>query len=173
MLLAGLAVDPNNQDLLANLEATYAWIAAEPEAPGPAGEVLAKVTARVNANLRAAPSTDSARVGLATSGSELTVLGTSPGGDWLRIDRGRQPDAYVAAYLVHEIRPVPGASARLECAGQGEGMRCASRLQPADGGPIDQVDAAERLAKAGLAAEEVGARLQQVEELRQALGQSD
>jgi hypothetical protein len=41
------------------------------------------------------------------------------------------------------------------------------------GRPINQGDATERLVKAGLAAEEVGARLQQVKELRQALGQSD
>ena len=173
MLLAGLAVDPNNQDLLANLEATYAWIAAKPEAPGPAGEVLARVTTRVNANLRAGPMIDSRKVGLATSGRELTVVGTSPGGDWLRIDRGREPDAYIAAYLVHDIRPVPGASARLECAGQDEDMRCSSRPESIRGGPIDQRDATERLAKAGLAAEEVGAKLQQVKELRSSLGQSD
>jgi hypothetical protein len=173
MLLAGLAVDPNNQDLLANLEATYAWIAAKPEAPGPAGEVLARVTTRVNANLRAGPMIDSRKVGLATSDSELIVVGTSPGGDWLRIDRGREPDAYIAAYLVHDIRPVPGASARLECAGQDEDMRCSSRPESIRGGPIDQRDATERLAKAGLAAEEVGAKLQQVKELRSSLGQSD
>ena len=173
MLLAGLAVDPNNQDLLGNLQATYAWIAAESAGPGGAGAPLARATVRVNANLRAGPTTDSRRIALATSGSELTVVGTSPDGDWLRIDRGREPDAYIAAYLMRDIRPIPGASARLECAGQGEGMRCSSRPEPVPGHPLDQGDATERLAEAGLAAEEVGARLQQVKELRQALGQSD
>jgi len=173
MLLAGLAVDPNSQDLLGNLEATYAWIAAEPAGPGGAGEPLARATVRVNANLRAGPTTDSRKVGLATDGSELTVVGTSPGGDWLRIDRGQEPDAYIAAYLVHDIRPVPGGRARLECGGQGEGMRCSSRPESIRDGPINQRDATERLDKAGLAAEEVGARLKQVKELRSALGQSD
>jgi hypothetical protein len=173
MLLAGLAVDPNNQDLLANLEATYAWLAAEPANPGQAGEVFARATVRVDANLRAAPTVDGARVGLATSGSSLKVIGMSPDGAWLRIDRGDAPDAYIAAYLVQDIRSVRGASASLECAGQGEAMRCSSRPEPVRGGPMGPRDSIDRLAEAGLSAEEVGARLQQVKQLRQALGQLD
>ena len=34
MLLAGLAVDPNNTEVLTNLQATYAWLAASPAATG-------------------------------------------------------------------------------------------------------------------------------------------
>ena len=105
MLLAGLAVDPNNTDLLANLQTTYAWLAGQPG--GDVGETgaLATGVVRVNANLRAGPSTDAPVVGLAPRGSRIRVTGIDASGHWLRVDRGAEPDAFVAARLVQDLEP--------------------------------------------------------------------
>ena len=166
MLLAGLAVDPNNTDLLSNLQATYAWLAEDTEEP--TGGPLAEATARVNANLRAAPTTDSPKVGLAGSGSRLTITGTNAAGDWLRVDRGDGADAYVLADLVTDLRPVAGASARLACTEAGGRLAC--RTTPTGLAPIPPRPS-PRLTEAGLSPGEVAERLAQVKELRQALGQ--
>ena len=104
MLLAGLAVDPNNAELLANLQATYAWLDASPAGPRRAGGARDRVV-RVNANLRAGPSTDAPVVGLAPRGSRIRFTGTDPSGQWLRVDRGAEPDAFVAARLVQDLQP--------------------------------------------------------------------
>jgi Bacterial SH3 domain len=182
MLLAGLAVDPNNTDLLANLETTYAWLSGQPA--GELGEPVALATgvARVNANLRAGPNTDAPVVGLAQRGSRIRVTGIVASGQWLRVDRGAEPDAFVAARLVQDLEP-----AGLECgrdiapeicaalrAGVEDGhesklpelFRTLEGAQTGTGAAIPS-----RLAAAGLTAAEVDARLAEVNQLRHALGQ--
>ncbi len=183
MLLAGLAVDPNNADLLASLQATYAWLAGEPgdEAGGTA--TLATGVAGVNANLRAGPSTDAPVVGRAPRGSRIKVAGADPSGHWLRVDRGAAPDAFVAARLVQDLEPAGlecGRDLALEvCVALRAGPEDAQRssklpelfrtLEGARPGTGEAIPA--RLAAAGLTAPEVNARLVEIQELRHALGQ--
>jgi hypothetical protein len=183
MLLTGLAVDPNNADLLANLQATYGWLAGQPESdPGdPAG--LATGVVRVNANLRAGPSTDAPVVGLAQRGSRLSFTGTDVNGHWLRVDRGAEPDAFVAARLVQNLEP-----SGVECGRDIALEICAAlRADPQDAqasaklpelfrtleGARTGTDEPlhSRLAAAGFTAAEVDLRLAEVKQLRQALGQ--
>jgi Bacterial SH3 domain len=181
MLLAGLAVDPNNTDLLASLQATYAWLAGEPDggAGDPAG--LATGVVRVNANLRAGPSTDAPAVGLAQRGSRLSFTGTDVSGHWLRVDRGAEPDAYVAARLVRDLEPSGLECSRdiaLEiCAALRAGPQGAQALSKLPGlfRTLEDARTGEaipsRLAAAGLTAAEVDTRLAEVKQLRHALGQ--
>jgi hypothetical protein len=180
MLLAGLAVDPNNADLLANLQAAYAWLAGQPSEE--AGETLAAGVARVNANLRAGPGKDASVVGLAQRGSRIKVTGIDASGHWLRVDRGTEPDAFVAAHLVQNLEPAGlgcGTEiAREICAALRAGVQDGQesklpelfrRLEGAKAGTGAAIPS--RLDAAGLTAAEVDARLAEVQQLRQALGQ--
>ena len=185
MLLAGLAVDPNNTDLLANLQATYAWLAGQPG--GDVGETgaLATGVVRVNANLRAGPSTDAPVVGLAPRGSRIKFTGTDASGHWLRVDRGAEPDAFVAARLVQDLEPSGlecGRDIALEvCAALRAGPQDAQEfsklpelfrtLEGAQTGTGEAIPS--RLAAAGLTAAEVDARLAEVKQLRHALGRAE
>src|SRR5690606_35074102 len=179
MLLAGLAVDPNNGDLLANLQATYAWLAGQPA--GGAG-VLATGQARVNANLRAGPSMDAPVVGLLEGGGQIRITGTDASGQWLRIARAAAPDVFVAAGVVQRIEPF-GA----ECGRDVTTEICrALRSGPREAQDFSELahlfrtleatqperveDTSSRLALAGLSAAEVDARLQEIQALRRALG---
>jgi hypothetical protein len=181
MLLAGLAVDPNNADLLANLQTTYAWLAGEPA--GSATAALATGLVRVNANLRAAPGIDAPAIGLADGGSRIKITGTDASGQWLRVDRGAAPEAFVAARLVQDLEPSglacgrdiasetcatlrSGPQGRQEFAALAELFR---RLEQARARDLQASSA--RLAAAGLTAAEVDARLMAINELRQALGE--
>jgi hypothetical protein len=183
MLLAGLAVDPNNADLLANLEATYAWLARQPGGAAGRGGALATGIVRVNANLRAGPSTDAPMVGLAQRGSRIGLAGTDASGKWLRVDRGAEPDAFVAARLVQDLEP-----AGLECGREIALEVCAAlRADSREAQEFSKLPALfrtlesartgtgaalpSRLAAAGLTAAEADARLAEVQQLRQALGQ--
>jgi hypothetical protein len=179
MLLAGLAVDPNNADLLANLQTTYAWLAGKPAGSA----ALATGLARVNANLRAAPGIDAPAIGLVQGGSRIKITGTDASGEWLRVDRGPAPDAFVAARLVRDLEP-----SGLEC-GRDIAIEICTTLRsgPQDRreftaltelfATLEQARARDlqansaRLAAAGLTAAEVDARLAQIEELRHALGE--
>jgi Bacterial SH3 domain len=183
MLLAGLAVDPNNTELLANLQATYAWLAGQPAGSESRRTALATGVVRVNANLRAEPSTDAPVVGLVQGGSRIELNGTDGGGQWLRVDRGAEPDAFVAARLIGDLQP-----SELECGREISTDLCAAlRSGPQDPQEfaalpelferLEQAQArsfqgtSSRLAVAGLTAAEVGTRLEQIQELRQALGE--
>ena len=152
---------------------------------------LATGVAQVNANLRAGPSTDAPVVGLAPRGSRIRVTGTDASGHWLRVNRGAEPDAFVAARLVQDLEP-----SGLECGREIEVEICAALRA----GPQDAQDFSElpklfrtlegaqtphpicckaetgeaipsRLAAAGLTAAEVDSRLAEVKQLRHALGQ--
>jgi Bacterial SH3 domain len=183
MLLAGLAVDPNNTDLLANLQTTYAWLAGQPSAQVGETVVLATGVVQVNANLRAGPSTDAPVVGLAPRGSRIRVAGTDVSGHWLRVDRGVDPDAFVAARLVQDLEPSGlecGRDIAVEiCAALRAGPRDAQQFSALAGlfrtlagaqmGTGEATPA--RLAAAGLTATEVDTRLMEVKQLRQALGE--
>jgi hypothetical protein len=181
MLLAGLAVDPNNTDLLASLETTYAWLAGQPGGAMGESGALATGVARVNANLRGGPNTDAPVIGLAQRGSPITGIDAS--GDWLRVDRGAEPDAFVAARLVQDLEPAGlqcGRDITLEiCAALRTGPQYAPELpklpelfrmlEGAQAGTGEAVPS--RLAAAGLTAAEVDTRLMEVKQLRHALGQ--
>jgi hypothetical protein len=183
MLLAGLAVDPNNADLLANLQATYAWLAGQPAGSETESAALATGEVRVNANLRAAPSIDAPVVGLAEGGGQIRINGTDASGQWLRVDRGAEPDAFVAARLIQDLEP-----AGLQCGRDIPTEICQAlrsdlqdaqefsalselfkRLEVAQSQRVQETSS--RLALAGLTAAEVDTRLQEVQELRQALGE--
>jgi Bacterial SH3 domain len=183
MLLAGLAVDPNNTDLLANLQTTYAWLAGQPSAQVGETVVLATGVVQVNANLRAGPSTDAPVVGLAPRGSRLKVAGTDVSGHWLRVDRGVDPDAFVAARLVQHLEP-----SGLECgrdiaveicaalrAGPGDAQQfsaLAGLFRTLAGAQMATGEATPaRLAAVGLTAAEIDTRLMEVKQLRQDLGE--
>jgi hypothetical protein len=183
MLLAGLAVDPNNTEMLTNLQATYAWLAGEPGGNGGETGALATGVVRVNANLRAGPSTDAPAVGLAQRGSRLNFTGTDGSGHWLRVDRGAEPDAFVAARLVQDLEP-----SGLECGRDIAPKVCAAlRAGPQDAQEFSnlpelfrtlegaQTGTGEaipsRLAAAGLTAAEVDSRLAEVKQLRHSLGE--
>ena len=185
MLLAGLAVDPNNADLLANLQATYTWLAGQPGGSEVESAALATGVVRVNANLRAAPTTDAPAVGLAEGGSRIRLNGTDASGHWLRVERGAEPDVFVAARLVQNLEP-----AGLVCGREIPSEVCAAlSANPQDAQEfsalselferLEQVRApsgqatSSRLAVAGLSAAEVGTRLEEIEKLRQALGALD
>ena len=183
--IAGLAVDPNNTELLANLQATYAWLAGQPG--GDVGETgaLATGVVRVNANLRAGPSTDAPVVGLAPRGSRIKFTGTDASGHWLRVDRGAEPDAFVAARLVQDLEPSGlecGRDIALEvCAALRAGPQDAQEfsklpelfrtLEGAQTGTGEAIPS--RLAAAGLTAAEVDTRLAEVKQLRHALGRAE
>jgi hypothetical protein len=183
MLLAGLAVDPNNTELLANLQAIYAWLAGQPAGSEVRRAALATGVVRVNANLRAEPSTAASVVGLAQGGSQIRVKGTDGSGHWLRVDRGAEPDAFVATRLIRELQP-----SGLECGRDISSEVCAAlRSNPQDAHEFSalpelfetleqaQTRAVQatpsRLAEAGLTAADVGTRLKEIKDLRQALGQ--
>jgi hypothetical protein len=182
MLLAGLAVDPNNAELLANLQATYAWLARQSGGAAGGRGALATGVVRVNANLRAGPSTDAPVVGLAQRGSRIRFTGIDPSGHWLRVDRGAEPDAFVAARLVQDLEP-----SGLECSRDVAPEVCAALRGGVQDGQESQLPelfrtlegaqtgtgaaSPSRLAAAGLTAAEVDARLAEVQQLRQALGQ--
>jgi hypothetical protein len=182
MLLAGLAVDPNNADLLANLQATYAWLARQPGGGSDTG-ALATGVMRVNANLRAGPSIDAPVVGLARRGSRIGFAGSDASGQWLRVDRGAEPDAFVAARLVQDLEPSgPECGrdiAREVCAALRAGpedplafSKLPELFRTLEGARTGTGEAfPSRLAAAGLTAAEVDARLAEVQQLRQALGQ--
>ena len=183
MLLAGLAVDPNNTEVLTNLQATYAWLAGQPGGNGGETGALATGVVRVNANLRAGPSTDAPAVGLAQRGSRLNFTGTDASGHWLRVDRGAEPDAFVAARLVQDLEPSGlecGRDIALKvCAALRAGPQDAQEfsnlpelfrtLEGAQTGTGEAIPS--RLAAAGLTAAEVDSRLAEVKQLRQALGE--
>jgi hypothetical protein len=183
MLLAGLSVDPNNADLLANLQATYAWLARQPGGAAGGRGALATGVVRVNANLRAGPSIDAPVVGLAQRGRRIGFAGIDASGQWLRVDRGAEPDAFVAARLVQDLEPSGlecGREIALEvCAALRADSREAQEfpklpelfrtLEGARTGTGAAVPS--RLTAAGLTAAEVDARLAEVQQLRQALGQ--
>jgi hypothetical protein len=181
MLLGGLAVDPNNTELLANLQTTYAWLAGEPA--GSATAALATGLVRVNANLRAAPSIDAPAIGLAQGGSRIKVTGTDASGQWLRVDRGAAPDAFVAARLVQDLEPSGVAcgpdvsNATCEALRSGPQDRQAFAVLAELFRTLEQARARDvqassaRLAAAGLTSAEVGERLMAIKELRQALGE--
>ncbi|HEX6110680.1 MAG TPA: SH3 domain-containing protein, partial [Geminicoccaceae bacterium] len=183
MLLAGLAVDPNNGDLLANLQGTYAWLAGQPAGSDVERPALATGEVRVNANLRAAPSIDAPVVGLAEGGGQIRINGTDATGQWLRVDRGAEPDAFVAARLIHDLEPFG-----LECGREISIEICRalrSDLQNAeDFAALSELfrtledaqrqrtqETSSRLAQAGLTAAEADTRLHEVQALRQALGE--
>jgi hypothetical protein len=182
MLLAGLAVEPNNIEVLTNLQVTYAWLAGQPG--GAVGENVALATGvvRVNANLRAGPSTDAPVVGLAPRGSRIRFTGTDASGHWLRVDRGAEPDAFVAARLVQDLEPsglecgraiAPEVCAALRDGAQdGQDSKLPELFRTLEGALTGTGEATtSRLAAAGLTAAEVDARLAEVKQLRQALGQ--
>jgi hypothetical protein len=183
MLLAGLAVDPNNAELLANLQATYAWLAGQPAGSDGNRGVLATGVVRVNANLRAEPSTDARAVGWAQGGSEIRVNGTDRSGQWLRVDRGAEPDAFIAARLIGDLQP-----SALECGRDISTEVCAALRSGPQGAQdfsalaelfrrLEQAQASSsqvsssRLAVAGLTAAEIGTRLKEIKDLRHALGE--
>ena len=183
MLLAGLAVEPNNGDLLANLQTTYAWLAGQPSGGESETGVLATGVVRVNANLRAGPSRDAPEVGLAEGGSRIRITGTDASGHWLRVGRGGAPDAFVAARLVRGLEPSGLQCGRDIATTLCEALRSGPQ-EPDEFPALAQlfqtlaqaqrvgVDAdAPRLAAAGLSAAEVGARLAEIEDLRHALGE--
>lgn len=182
LLLAGLAVDPNNVDLLANLQATYAWLAGQPGGSEDESAALATGVVRVNANLRAEPTTAARAVGLVQGGSQIRIKGTDPSGQWLRVERGAEPDAFVAARLIQDLEP-----AGVECGRDISTEICAAlhtgRQNAQEFSALSELFRAledaqmqrsratsSRLAAAGVSAAEVGARLREVKELRQALG---
>jgi hypothetical protein len=183
MLLGGLAVDPNNGDLLANLQATYAWLASRPG--GVEGESMALATGevRVNANLRAAPSLDAPVLSVAKGGRQIRINGIDASGEWLRVDRGAEPDAFVAARLIQNLQP-----SGLQCGREVSTEVCQalrSGVQDTQGfaalpevfRSLEQAqrqrvpETSSRLDLAGLTAAEVDTRLQEVQALRQALGE--
>ena len=182
MLLAGLAVEPNNGDLLANLQTTYAWLAGQP------GGARAR---RGPGDRRGAGQCQPAR---------RTKQGCPCG----RVGGGRQPNQF------HRYRRQRPLAARRPRRGAGRvrrgasrswsrafraGMRQGYRDHTLRGAPFwstgaDQFPAlaqlfqtlaqaqrvgveadAPRLAAAGLSAAEVGARLAEIEDLRHALGE--
>ena len=182
MLLAGLAVDPNNAEVLTNLQTTYAWLAGQPGGDVSATGALATGVVRVNVNLRGGPSTDAVVVGLAQRGSRIKVAGIDASGSWLRVDRGAEPDAFVAARLVQNLEPAGlqcGRNIALEiCAAlragvqDGQESKLPELFRTLEGAQTGTGAAMpSRLAAAGLTATEVDARLAEVKQLRQALGQ--
>jgi hypothetical protein len=182
MLLAGLAVDPNNTEVLTNLQATYAWLAGQPGEEAGEAAALAAGVARVNANLRAGPTKDAPVVGLAQRGSRIKVTGIDASGHWLRVDRGAEPDAFVAARLVQDLEPAglecgreiaPEICAALRSGAQdGQESKLPELFRTLEGAQTGTGEAIpSRLAAAGLTAAEVDARLAEVKQLRHALGQ--
>jgi Bacterial SH3 domain len=183
MLLGGLAVDPNNGDLLANLQATYAWLAGRPSGSGVETVALATGEVRVNANLRAAPTLDARVLGVAKEGRQIRINGIDASGEWLRVDRGAEPDAFVAARLIRNLQP-----SGLKCGREVSSAICQalrSGVQDTHGfAALSEVfrtleqaqrqrvpETSSRLDLAGLTAAEVDTRLQEVQALRQALGE--
>jgi hypothetical protein len=165
------------------LQATYAWLAGQPAGSEVGRAALTTGVVRVNANLRAEPSTAALVVGLVQGGSQIMVNGTDGSGQWLRVDRGAGPDAFVAARLVRDLQP-----SGLECGRDISTEVCAAlrsgpqdphefsalpelfeRLEQAQARSVQATSS--RLAVAGLTAAEVGTRLKEIKELRQALGE--
>jgi hypothetical protein len=183
MLLGGLAVDPNNGDLLANLQAIYAWLAGRPGGSGVEAVALATGEVRVNANLRAAPTLDARVIGVAEGGRQIRINGIDASGEWLRVERGAEPDAFVAARLIRNLQP-----SGLKCGREVSSAICQalrSGVQDTrDFTALSEVfrtleqaqrqrvpETSSRLDLAGLTAAEVDTRLQEVQALRQALGE--
>jgi hypothetical protein len=122
-------------------------------------------------------------VGLAPRGSPIRITGIDASGRWLRVDRGTEPDAFVAARLVQDLEPAGlqcGRDIALEiCAALRAAPQDApelsqlpelfSTLEDAQAGTAEAVPS--RLAAAGLTEAEVDTRLMEVKQLRHALGQ--
>ena len=144
---------------------------------------LATGEVRVNANLRAAPSLDAPVIGVAKGGPQIRITGTDASGQWLRVERGGEPDAFVAARLIRDLEP-----SGLECGRDVPTETCqALRDGPQDPQQSHALaelfrmleeartqrvpDTSSRRALAGLTAAQVDTRLREVEGLREALGQ--
>ncbi len=107
-----VALTEANSQLAAGEPGTTCFMVEAPaaaEVTGPAeGAATAPATrAKVlrNANLRAGPGTNFARMGMVRTGTEITVVGSNPAGDWYQLDNG----AWIAAYLIRlKAGPLPG-----------------------------------------------------------------
>ncbi len=86
--------------------ALAAW--AAPAAAFDVDDMKAPYTVTKNANLRAGPSTDYAKVGLLAAGTEITVTGKARDANWYRVAR---PDDTVAFIYGKLVRPA-GTTAR-------------------------------------------------------------
>lgn len=97
--------------------------AGQPQAARPTGPDLEPVTgsweATVDANVRAEPSSNSARVARLTKGAPVRVLGRFPGTNWLQVELADGAKGYVygdlvtqAAARTAEPPPAPSAPAR-------------------------------------------------------------
>ena len=129
MLLAGLAVDPNNAELLANLQATYAWLARQPggaEAGGGRSRPASYASMPICAPGRAPMLPWS---GLAPRGSRIRFTGTDPSGQWLRVTVAPSPTRSSRRVSFRISRP-----SGLDAAGnRGESVpRCAAVLRTRD-----------------------------------------
>ena len=157
----------------------HGWRASPPGAVESAA--LATGVVRVNANPRAEPSSDARAVGLAKGGSQIRTNGTDASGQWLRVERGAEPDAFVAARLIQDLQPSGlecGRDVSIEiCRALRSGAQDAQVSLPKPFETLEQAQApgvqatSSRLAVARLSAAEVNTRLQQIKELRQALGE--
>ena len=183
LLLGGLAVDPNNADLLATWKLPMPGLPAGRAAWRAIARPLATGEVRVDANLRAAPSLDAQVIGVAKGGRQIRITGTDASGQWLRVERGGEPDAFVAARLIRDLEP-----SGLECGRDVPTETCqALRDGPQDAQQSHALaelfrmleeartqrvpDTSSRRALAGLTAAQVDTRLREVEGLREALGQ--
>lgn len=86
--------------------ALAAW--AAPVAAFDVDDMKAPYTVTKNANLRAGPSTDYAKVGLLAAGTEITVTGKARDANWYRVARADDTVAFIYGKLV---RPA-GTAAR-------------------------------------------------------------
>ena len=180
MLLAGLAVEPNNGDLLANLQTTYAWLAGQPAgararrgswrpawcgsmptcAPDQAGMPLRSGWRRVAAESGSpVPMQRPLAARRPRRGAGRVRRGASR--SWSRAFRA----AMRQGYRDHTLRGAPFWSTG---AGPVSRARPFKRLRRHSGSASRRTP---RLAAAGLSAAEVGARLAEIEDLRHALGE--
>jgi hypothetical protein len=79
-----------------------------------AAESAQLYTARTNSNVRAAPTTNSQRIGFLREGKGVRVIGDAAGGNWhqVRLDSGQM--GYVYGPLLQQSGPAPADSAPLK-----------------------------------------------------------